>query len=429
MNRYVITIRSLIVTILGTIGILAIASCNGSDSHTPAPEPVPVFLEIVSGNDQTGTTGQELTDPVVVRAHTSEGEAIAGMKVSFEIAAGGGHLSASSAVTDSSGLASVRWRLGTAPVWNQMRSMANGSVVTFRAWAEPGEPPALELVHEAPPGIPSEDLAFQQGRGLFLGSTGAILTAAAPGSGLIALDINGEEIQSPVGIAFGHTGELFVSDNVSQDYAAVKRITPSGICSTLSDGFNGQDFSLPNDIAVHGSGEIYVAATCNNMIYRISPLDGETHEVLHTPGPNGLAFNQDYSYLYFTTENPAFFCQGENVNGGLFRVAIGPDHSPGQTETLIENVALAGDGLAFDAEGNLYIVFTGVKGSGRTSGVFVYTPDGRFNRFFSVNLCQLEIITNVAFGMEPFDPCSLYCYGFTGKLYSAAVGIRGRPLP
>jgi hypothetical protein len=40
-----------------------------------------------------------------------------------------------------------------------------------------------------------------------------------------------------------------------------------------------------------------------------------------------------------------------------------------------------------------------------------------------------DIITNVAFGAEPFDPYSLYCYGFTGKLYRVGVGIKGRPLP
>ena len=38
-------------------------------------------------------------------------------------------------------------------------------------------------------------------------------------------------------------------------------------------------------------------------------------------------------------------------------------------------------------------------------------------------------ITNIAFGLEPFDPHSLYCYGFTGRLYRVEVGIRGRLLP
>jgi hypothetical protein len=68
-------------------------------------------------------------------------------------------------------------------------------------------------------------------------------------------------------------------------------------------------------------------------------------------------------------------------------------------------------------------------GAGLKSGVFVYTPDGSFNEFFSVNILQAEIITNIAFGVEPFDPGSLYCYGFTGRLYRVEVGIQGRALP
>ena len=102
-------------------------------------------------------------------------------------------------------------------------------------------------------------------------------------------------------------------------------------------------------------------------------------------------------------------------------------------ERLKENVAVAGDGLAFDEEGNLYAVFSGItldRRLGRLlrSGVFVYTPDGRFNEFFTVRMPR-DIITNIAFGLEPFDPHSLYCYGFTDRLYRVEVGIRGRLLP
>jgi sugar lactone lactonase YvrE len=172
------------------------------------------------------------------------------------------------------------------------------------------------------------------------------------------------------------------------------------------------------------------------MIYRISPVDGATTEFLSIPGPNGLAFDAQEAYLYILTENPAVFCiPGPNVWGGLFRVPIGPGGEAGEPEPepLVDGFALAGDGLAFDEEGNLYVVFSGYieRNLGRLfdSGVFVYTPDGRFSEFFVVNILEGEIITNIAFGVEPFDPESLYCYGFTGRLYRVGVGIRGRTLP
>jgi len=296
-----------------------------------------------------------------------------------------------------------------------------------------GDPPELDLVYQAPDGASSEDLAFWPGRGLFLGSPGAILTAAAPGAGLTELDLTGEGIYGPVGIAFGPTGDLYACENVRPECSAVKRIRPSGASEILSEGFGGEHFALPNYIAVDGSGEIYLSASCADMIYRISPLDGETSEFLAIPGPNGLAFSDDYSHLYITIENPALFCSGPFIPAGLFRVAIGPDGEPGEIETLVQGFAIAGDGLAFDVEGNLYVVFTGIHGCGGmegllTSGVFVYTPDGRFSEFFSVDMPG-DIITNIAFGADPFDPYSLYCYGFTGRLYRVEVGIKGRPLP
>jgi sugar lactone lactonase YvrE len=171
------------------------------------------------------------------------------------------------------------------------------------------------------------------------------------------------------------------------------------------------------------------------MIYRISPATGETTEFLEIPGPNGLAFDAQEEYLYIATENPAFFCTGSpSVWGGLYRVTLGPGgEAASEPEPLVEGFALAGDGLAFDVEGNLYVVFSGYVelrlGRLLVSTVFVYTPDGRFNELFAVNILKGDIVTNIAFGVEPFDPESLYCYGFTGKLYRVEVGIQGLPLP
>jgi len=416
--------------------LVALTSCS-SDSEVPSASLL--RLEIVSGDQQTGTAGRELAEPVVVRASAADGRPASGVSICFEITAGGGTCNVDSALTNTDGIASAHWTLGVAPVWNRLAahpcSAAAAEVdspdVVFSAWAEPAEPPELELVYQAPAGIPSEDLAFWPGRGLFLGSAGAILTAASPGAGLGELEITGEEIQSPVGIAFGRSGDLYVSDNPSSQTAAVKRINPAGDCTTLSAGPEGDGFALPNDIAVAANGTVYVAATCDNAIYRISPDDGETVLFLSWPGPNGLAFSSGQNWLYFTTESPLLFCSGKGLQGGLFRVSVDQDGRAGEVKNILEGVAVAGDGLTFDAEGNLYVVLPGLLGGGLegllTSGVFVYTPDGKLNRFLSVRM-PWDILTNVAFGVEPFDGVSLYCYGFTGRLYRVRVGIPGLPL-
>ncbi len=419
---------------LGILGALLAAGCGGNDDEAPPPPGSDVLLEKAGGDEQVGETGRELAEPVVVRVHDGAGRGIEGATVAFAVTAGGGSVSSPSAVTDADGEASVRWSMGAPPVWNRLRASTGDDAVEFTAWADPGERPDPDVILEGGTlDFGKEDLAFIEGRGLFLGSPGAILNLPTPGSSPVEVDLTGEAVYSPAGIAFGATGDLYICEN-GGPWKSVKRLRPSGLCEVLSDGFGGEPFGLPNYIAVHSSGDLFVSSTCDNMIYRISPSDGRTREFLAIPGPNGLAFDAEEAYLYILTENPAVFCSsGPNVRGGLYRVPVSPDGTPGELETLVEGFALAGDGIAFDEEGNLYVVFTVLLQGGPDelddSGVFVYTPDGRFHKFFTVNILKGEIITNIAFGVEPFDPYSLYCYGFTGRLYRVEVGIRGRPIP
>jgi sugar lactone lactonase YvrE len=416
------------------LGLLLATGCSEDNEETSTPAGASIFVEKMSGDNQVGETGRELPDPIVVRVYDEKGLGVEGATVAFEVAGGGGTLSESSVLTDSDGEASVRWTLGAPPVWNRVRASVEGHEVGFVAWANPGEKPELQvLLQGGGVEFANEDLAFGEGRGLFLGSPGAILNIPSPGGGPVEIDLTGESIESPAGIAFGTTGDLYVCENADPG-KSVKRVRPSGESGILSEGFGSEPFALPNHMAVHSSGDIYLSSTCDQMIYRISPVDGATTEFLSIPGPNGLAFDAQETHLYILIENPAVFCfPSPSVRGGLYRVPLGPDGEPGDLEPLVEGFALAGDGLAFDEEGNLYTVFSGdIKGRPGgfdDSGVFVYTPDGRFHEFFSVNILEGEIITNIAFGVEPFDPDSLYCYGFTGRLYRVEVGIRGRRLP
>jgi len=420
----------LFLIMFGVVGALVATGCSEDNEEAP-PQEGSVFVEKVGGDDQVGETGRELPEPIVVRVYDAEGKGVEGATVAFAVTGGGGSVTASSVPTDSDGLASVSWTMGTPPVWNRVRASAGGDEAEFSAWADPGERPELNVLLEGGGlDFANEDLAFAEGRGLFLGSPGAILNIPVPGASPVEIGLTGETIESPAGIAFGHMGDLYVCENDAPN-TSVKRVRPSGLCEILP---GGRSFDLPNYIAVHSSGEIYLASTCDHMIYRISPVTGETVEFLSIPGPNGIAFDAEEAYLYILTENPALFCiPGPNVRGSLYRLPLGPGGEPGELETLVGGFALAGDGLAFDVEGNLYVVFSVPLEEGLDklddSGVFVYTPDGQFNEFFTVNIGEGEIITNIAFGVEPFDPYSMYAYGFFGKLYRVEVGIRGKALP
>jgi sugar lactone lactonase YvrE len=419
-------LRFLFMLLLLTAGGAGLVSCDGSSEGPPL-----LSLEIVSGDRQTGTAGRQLQEAVRVRLSQAGGAAVSGATVRFQVAAGGGSLSPATAVTDTAGLASTRWTLGTAPVWNRVTALAAEERVTFEAWAEPASPPVPELVFQTPAGFSSEGIAFRPGKGLFLGTDGGILFSPDPFSDPEPLVLSGEELPSPLGLAFGFSGNLYACDSRTP-YGDVKQVSPSGVCSTLCSGYQEQPFSLPNSLAVDPDGNLYLAVTCDDRIFRIHPQSGKTELFASVIGPNGLAFDRDGSTLYVTTENPAIFCDGPWKAGGLVRVAVNPDRTAGEVEPLVQDFAVAGDGLTFDAEGNLYVVFSGITalepGDLFTSGIYVYTPDGRFNPWISVAIPE-DIFTNLAFGVAPFDPLSLYAYGFSGRVYRASLGIPGRPLP
>lgn len=93
-------------------------------------------LVLVSGNSQTGTVGQQLASPFVVKATDASGNPVSGVTVTFTVTAGGGTLSPATAATNSSGLASSTLTLGATVGTNTARAASgslSGSPITFTA--------------------------------------------------------------------------------------------------------------------------------------------------------------------------------------------------------------------------------------------------------------------------------------------------------
>lgn len=89
---------------------VATLSCSGSGTEPKRPV---AAVEIVAGNDQTGTVGAELRSPVVVRVLDANGAPVSGQIVDFRVTSGGGSVVADTSTTNADGLAQERWRLGT----------------------------------------------------------------------------------------------------------------------------------------------------------------------------------------------------------------------------------------------------------------------------------------------------------------------------
>lgn len=91
---------------------------------------------------------------------------------------------------------------------------------------------------------------------------------------------NPGELSTPIGLALTHDGFLYVTENRG---GRIVQISPDGAARTLAGargrGFNDGDgssarFNAPTGIAVDGRGALYVADAANQMVRKLSPIEG-----------------------------------------------------------------------------------------------------------------------------------------------------------
>lgn len=90
--------------------------------------PVPVRLEEVSGNDQAGSAGSPLPEPVRVRVVDVEGEPSPRLWVEWTVVSGSGKAAPRNTFSDENGVAETTWILGPETGPQQIRAFVNGGV-------------------------------------------------------------------------------------------------------------------------------------------------------------------------------------------------------------------------------------------------------------------------------------------------------------
>lgn len=193
--------------------------------------------------------------------------------------------------------------------------------------------------------------------------------------------------------------------------------------------------TFPNGLAFRG-GDLYVSDSWNGAVWRAHPR-GNGNVTLTTPwikdpllavasetgweGVNGIAFGDDALYAVNAD------------TGSVVRIPVRRDGSPGKASLVLTDPALVGaDGIAFDAEGGLWITVN--HGDVDVGGALVRMGRNGRLQVMASDPGWLDYPSQPAFGTRPGDRTTLYVVNGslnTGNCNVIAldVGVRGQPLP
>ena len=122
---------------LGIVALLALAACK--HDSTTGPSATPAAMQTQSGNGQTGSVGSALSIPLAVIVTDSKGKTVSGAHVDWDVGIGAGSTSPATSITNSSGVATTIWTLGSVTGTVRVNAQINGvNPVTFTATALAG---------------------------------------------------------------------------------------------------------------------------------------------------------------------------------------------------------------------------------------------------------------------------------------------------
>lgn len=420
------------------LALLAACSDSGGGS---------VELAVVGGVPATVAAGATL--PLTVSARDASGSAAAGIAVDAAVTLGGGTIEPASAVTGESGEAAFTWTIGAVPVENEIVLSADGAQAaasTRATLAVPYEPVPFGDVNAflQAQGLAgtTEDLEFTpDGERLLLAVPGALLALDPAGNAEI-VPLTGEPLVNPLGLAYDRDGILWIADSGQN---ALLKVTPDGNVTKALTNDGTQDLVGPNYVAVGPDGRIFVSDPCIGELVRFDPKRGVADAVLSFDlptegGPNGFAFDPTGKRLWLATENTGLLCGHPFVPitdpiATLFAIDV-DDAGFGAVETVAADFALFGDGAAFDAEGNLYVIFDTQKDFMLEESAIWVLPAGgaQLEKVASV---RGRVLANLAFGTPQFGAGELYISLLAVPPFTPAtargaerlpIGIPGLPL-
>ncbi|QDU92919.1 SMP-30/gluconolactonase/LRE family protein [Lignipirellula cremea] len=203
------------------------------------------------------------------------------------------------------------------------------------------------------------------------------------------------------------------------------RTEPDGTITVLADKYDGKRFNSPNDVAVRSDGSLWVTdppwglsgphEIPGHWVFKIDPKSGKVEPVIKDLAmPNGIVFSPDEKRLYVADtgghkRHPD--ARYHTFPAGIHCYEVTADGKLGKKLFQIKE---GSDGMAVDAQGNLYATHGGA--------VTIYSPDGEKLEEIAVP----EGPANVCFGGDDFR--TLFITART-SLYSVRMKQPGAKLP
>ncbi|HJR53356.1 MAG TPA: hypothetical protein VJ982_06540 [Gemmatimonadota bacterium] len=122
--------------------LVGLAACRDGTPTDTSTNPSPsLALVTVSGDSQVGEPGRLLHRFLVFRLTDGAGTPVTGVRVEWEVVAGGGKVSGKRHETDAAGLAAGNFTLGPEPGEHAARAVVRDSLaIEFTAFAIPPSP-------------------------------------------------------------------------------------------------------------------------------------------------------------------------------------------------------------------------------------------------------------------------------------------------
>jgi len=157
------------------------------------------------------------------------------------------------------------------------------------------------------------------------------------------LDLN------PAGTCLLQGGRILVCDN---KHDALLQVAPGGRVGVLADRWNGRPLGLLNDLTVDGAGNVYWTSPRSydpqkpdGNVFRLTPSGRVDRIATGRAFPNGIEVDPANRYLYLVESSKNRLLRYDLPPAS--QAALGPP-------TVFFKYKTSGDGLAFDARGNLW---------------------------------------------------------------------------